>query len=156
MKKFDPRVVKRVQKLRKAGLTYEEIAERVGVSNTTACRWCNPEYNKNAQRRTREWRAKNREYLKKASRRYHLSKSKPCKTCKGRVNGVSTTGICQKCRYKEAAARRRKLIQLYKQGKPLKEIAKALNTTVNTVSVEVVRARRAGYDLPRRHQRVEE
>ena len=72
--------------LRDQGLNYREIAERVGVSKTTICRWLNPDID---ERSRAACRAVKERYVGE------------CELCGGPTNGCNGPGtaaaVCRKC-----------------------------------------------------------
>lgn len=66
--------VARARQLRFEGLTYREIAERLGVSQRTAYRWLNFEYAERNREQSRAWKARNAEANRKRDREYRRAK----------------------------------------------------------------------------------
>jgi len=53
-RKVTPEIVERMKKLRAEGYSQKEIAEEIGVTQSTVCYWINKEYRKKAIRRAKE------------------------------------------------------------------------------------------------------
>lgn len=51
-----------------------------------------------------------------------------------------------------ALARRNEIIRRYEVGEPLRDIADAIGTTVESLAVDLNRIRKSGYPLPYRHR----
>jgi hypothetical protein len=71
---------KQIIKLRKEGLTYEQIGKQVGCSDGYAYQICNPEYKEKNKHGVLKWRKKNKsgynEYMKILQRKLRKEKKK--------------------------------------------------------------------------------
>lgn len=136
------------RRLRATGLSYARIARRLGVSLSTVYRWCNPAYEEAQRAASRAWKAAHREHVRAYDVAYHERTREPCVRCgASRGKGNASAPNCPGC----AWLKRRRIRGMYLDGWPVPLIAVALNTTTGTITMELVRMRRHGVELPHRH-----
>jgi predicted transcriptional regulator len=127
-----PRVDEAIE-LVHGGMTQKEAAERMGVSRSAIQHRLHPQVKAASERRRR---AKKREW-ERANR----------KTCAcGKL--AWRTERCIECYEREAM-----LVELWRQGLPIKDIAAAVGYTPGGLAARIPGWRRMGIDLPYRHRR---
>lgn len=136
--------VAKARQLRARGWKYRDIASHLGLRDYQAIwRHLNPE-----RQRTIEQR---RQAEKNAwsDANYH----KPCPRC-GTPIRKNRHGVCQSCRTELDNAQRRSrrslIAELWRQGKLIREIASALDSTPGSIGAEMAHMRADGWDLPHR------
>lgn len=135
--------------LRAKGLTYRQIAERMGESYAKVWKRCNRQRERAT---TRTYKKAHRNELKAYNQRYALEHRGTCRQCKGPM-GVRRDGLCIQCIREAAEQKARATERLWAEGKTLAEIQQALGLpSLNAVKTHVRRCRDAGYDLPRRRR----
>lgn len=95
------------------------------------------------------------------TKRYHRAyRRRPerrgtCRTCGGPMgvnDGIPRDGTCSKCNAKECRRKDQMVVQLWRKGESMKEIATAIGITPESLGVRMVRMRKAGSDLPLRRK----
>ncbi|HKN43832.1 MAG TPA: hypothetical protein VJW23_07895 [Propionibacteriaceae bacterium] len=124
------------------------IAERFGVSVTTAQRWVNPDYAERDRQVCREYKDRNREAIRAQNRAYKWEQRVSCPQCGNKMLPEST--LCEGCRDDEVDHRARQIETWWAEGLTQREIADRLGWTVAHVGVEINILREKGYDLPYR------
>jgi len=146
-----PRTIDRdaVERLRGEGLSYAEIARRLGCSSAGVLKAANPERAVEYARRDRA-RPGRREAKRESD--WRTSRA-PCKGGCGRLIWKrSGSGYCSDCGEVAQRARERTetIVRMWGEGATLREIATVLDSTKATVGVDIARLRKRGYDLPYR------
>lgn len=134
----------RALELHEAGVSDREIGECLGVAGSTVWKWRHPERRKEMDKRDRENRADAR--LQWNRDNAHV----PCPICGGPM-ARATRGRCSVCRANAEHARKSCIQDMWHEGRTLAEIAAALDTTVDSLGVTMVRMRRQGWELPYRY-----
>ena len=62
--------IEKAKELRAQGLSYQKIADRLGVAFDTAYRWLNPEYKRRRVQRKKEWELAHKEHLRQYYKQY--------------------------------------------------------------------------------------
>jgi tRNA(Ile2) C34 agmatinyltransferase TiaS len=84
------------------------------------------------------------------SRREHWTYR--CTQCRGSMgSGYQKDGICRGCRTAIKERRWREIQRLWRAGCSMAEISTAIGRSENHLSTEMVRIRKAGWDLPYRY-----
>lgn len=134
------------------GLTLQEVAERLGYRNhASAWRLLHPA---EAKADTARDNARRRD-AKRAWENEHDRGTCPCGTPLVVGSRRRGTKVCRECHDEMVAVgtamKRERIAELWAQGLKLREIAAVLGTTQHTITVDMTRMRRDGWDLPRRH-----
>lgn len=145
--------VDRARELREAGVTLAEIGREFGVSRerirqlvgsparTVACAECGDPF---LTGRSSE------KYCSSRCQRRHAARS----TCACGASKSPSAEKCYGCQRAVFAAGRHerytRIVDLWGQGLSMEQVAAEIGTTTNALGGEMVRARAAGYDLPRR------
>lgn len=142
------------QRLRDEGLTYREIADRLGYNHAESVRrLLHPDMARELARRDNAKRSG----AKRAWEREHDRGTCPC----GAVMcvGAARKGyvLCRDCHDEVVAVgqamRDERIAELWAQGRTLREIASELDSTPSSIGVALCRMRTNGWDLPYRHNR---
>lgn len=137
--------------MRERGTGLREIADRFGVSCATASRWTSQGGRDRDRAKSRAWKRRNVEWVREYdARRYEMRKVE-CPEC-GELMGPESER-CQLCVSDDRERRRTAIERLWREGLKIREIAEELNTTPNTVGVEIQRMRTDGRDVPYRQKR---
>jgi transposase len=149
--------IAKARTLRKKGLKYREIGARLGISTKLAWEWVNPEKvqatNRRRRRAKREWERHwlasdaSRAICARCGKKMGRGSARPHLQERNARAVESQQRTCSGC----AEDRRELTIALYREGLPLKVIADRLDTTINSLGVDLVRLRKQGYDLPYRY-----
>jgi DNA-directed RNA polymerase specialized sigma24 family protein len=134
------------RRLLEQGLSLREVSETFGVSKTTIRRWALPGANDRDHAWSRAWKERHREHCRAYDHQYRLDHLKPCPDCGRPMEPASTR--CQACRLEFSQIRRSVIAGMYEDGWPLREIAATLNSTVESITVDLHRLRldgRVGY-----------
>lgn len=147
----DRRAALRVEakKLRRKGLSYEEIGQRLGISKATVCEYltgkisawkeANPD-------RCREYEAKRNPYKREWE-------EGECEQCGGRIADFRRAALCHECRLDEHErafkAKARRFVELREEGLSNPEIESHLELPYNTVASTLADARKRGMNVPR-------
>lgn len=123
------------------------VAADLGVGRSTVYRWAYPElYSESRPERRAQKRAWEREHDTgqcDCGRRLGIGSRhrgyKVCHACHAEMVAVGT------------AMRRERIFEMWAQGLKQREIAEALGTTRPTISTDMARMRRDGWDLPYRN-----
>lgn len=99
---------------------------------------------------SRRWKAQNRERNRARDRQYSRDIRDPCPHC-GQLKGRDQSQ-CLGCCETTIRARRSLIEGMWADGWTMREIAGALGTTRDSLSVTMVRMRRDGWDLPHRYR----
>lgn len=152
----------RVKELRKQGLTLQVIADEFGVSrqrisqivgpaprpSSPTCVGCNVAITHAKGGPPRKWCSERCRKNTWEAENYRGS----CSDCGAEVRKTSVR--CNECFIRHHARERQKsyarLVELWNAGHPLKEMAEILETTPGTVSVQMARAKKDGYEFPPR------
>ena len=124
------------------GWSYRRTANVLGVSAATIQRWVKPEFAEQQLVASRAWKADHRKDTRAYDHEYLDRVKIPCPWCENRME--PTSEMCQDCHESIAETKRSVIIGCYEGDWPLREIAAVLETTANTVHVEIHRLRRAG------------
>lgn len=156
-KTLDPEQRKKLRteakKLRRKGLTYEKIAQELGISKTTVCEYLTGK----VSIRTKAWKEANpdrcREYEAKRNPYKREWEEGACEHCGGRIADFRRSELCQECRLDEHdrafRAKARRFIGLREKGLSNREIESLLELPHNTIAVTLKDARKRGMDVPR-------
>lgn len=143
---MNPSKRERAVKLRDAGMIYPEIARCLGVSTSTAQRWCKPDLAERHRVAARAWKDAHREQNRARDR---ATMHRPCPNCGGPMRRQNSQ--CSEC-YGATVIVRRSIIQgAWLDGWMLSEIAAIIGTTARSLAVTMVRMRRDGWELPYRY-----
>jgi transposase len=140
--------IEKARELRAAGWKYRQIADRLGISTSTAYAWVNPErvapYRNGRAIDPKRTRAYDREY----SRTHRAA----CPQCGGEMSRTTerSGGKCAACHADDLDRRRRQIEGWWSAGLPMPEIAANLGWQRSHLSVEMHRMREQGYSLPYR------
>ena len=145
----------RAQELRAQGLTYQEIAEEMGLSSAKAA-WCCCNREKvseeNLRRRSdkQEWARQHRATCPRCGGPMAVGSG-------GRRRGTRQRPLlcvgCRKALRREAVVARDKILeQLWAEGKSMREIAAEFGWTKGHIAVEMNYARERGANLPYRYR----
>lgn len=121
------------------GWGIRDIAQALDLNTTTVYRHVKPGAIEKDRQQSRRWKARNKHRTRQYDHDYHRRTRKPCPQCRQPMSADST--LCRACRAANAAARHSMIIGLYQDGMPLKEIAKTVGTTINSLSVTLNRLR---------------
>jgi DNA-directed RNA polymerase specialized sigma24 family protein len=105
---------------------------------------------------SRDWKARNKAHVHAYDERYDAEHRATCPNCGGAC-GLSSgkkdhaPSLCQRCLDERAEKRRVVIVEMWREGASLKEIAARLGSTSGAVQVQMVRMRADGYDLPYRY-----
>lgn len=141
--------------MRAKGLLLREIAERLGVSKSTALRWTDPEREELGRELNRAWKDRNRERVRAYNRQYQATHEKArgtCSSCGGRTSRQNDGGVCMDCRSAARCRRAERIVAMWASGLAMPEIAERLELSMNTLRGELGWARARGYDLPYRYR----
>jgi transposase len=141
----------KARKLREQGLTYQAIAQRLGVGYATAYRWLNPDYAERSLAASRAWKARNREHAHAYDRAYNAAHKDECPLCGGEMERHSER--CTACRSDEADRKAKTVVRLWAEGKSMREIQEVLGWSKGHLAAMMDRYRTQGYDLPYRYDR---
>jgi hypothetical protein len=145
--------IEKAQKLRDDGLTYREIAERMGCSIPVARRLVNPESLQRKYAYDKAWKDRNREHVRAVDRAYRRTVRATCTSCEGQMGiGSKADGICLECRKDTYHLRCLRIERLWAEGKTFPELMAEFGWNEGRLSVEIHRMRDYGYDLPYRYQ----
>ena len=137
--------------MRAAGTTLRVIADQLGVSFTTVLRWTDDEMRKRELARARDWKESNAEHVRAYDAAYHDAHRGRCIRCDGQM-GNTSDGVCLACRSAACHGRRMLIVTWWADGMSMPDICARLRWTRGALSVEMVRMRAAGYDLPYRYR----
>jgi transcriptional regulator len=130
------------RRLRAKGWRYNRIAKALGVSINTVRRWADSDVRETDKAVSRAYKAAHREEMRAYDRRWNRDSKHPCPWCDGEASYGHK--ICKACHSSIAETKRSVIVGCYEDGWPIGEIAEALGTTRNSLSVEVNRLRRQG------------
>lgn len=122
--------------------SYKRIGQAMSVSAQTVARWVDPERAERSREGSRAWKQAHREEQKAYDRRYAKDSKVPCPWCAGKKD--PDREMCRRCRQALYDFRYSVVIGCYEDGWPLAEIAVALETTANCMSVTLNRLRKRG------------
>lgn len=143
-----PERVAAAQAMRARGARFREIAEHFGVSVNTVQDWVK---DPNLAR----------------SRARKESYAAPCVDCDAPTSGSEgrrEEPRCGPCAHRHIiasgeradmvrrVAKCQRIVALWHDGRTIRQIAAALDTTPGTIGVEITRMRREGWDVPYRHR----
>jgi transposase len=118
------------------GLTFKEIGAQLGIHLKTACDYYSDPTGEKYQERQQRWRPK--DWV-------------PCPRCGGKMSGATARRNGEACRecYLTIARRGRDervedVAAMYREGLPIKEIARQLGYGLNSTPPELTEARRRG------------
>ncbi len=101
---------------------------------------------------SRDWKARNPEYLSGYGMEYGRTHRGTCIRCGGLMGiGVRGDGVCAKCRAVSVHEKRLMLASLWAQGRSMREIAAEFGWELHQVGPEMARMRKLGYNLPHRY-----
>lgn len=134
------------RRLRAEGMTYREIADRLGVVNSTVCKWlADPEKRREQIRRdNRRRRHKKRQWMT----------AEPCPECGGQKTrrAAGSDSLCVWCERKrrQYAFRQRfdQVCALRREGLTNLEIASQLGVSEAVVATVIYRGRQHGWPVP--------
>lgn len=132
------------------GLSYSEIARRLGYTGSAVGKAVNPD---------RAWLYAQRDNERAERRAAKSAWDRECYRGVCVVCGAQTWRRGHDRCFLHSAARdrrwrrRRAIVSMWADGLKLREIAEALDTTLEVVGVEMVSMRRDGWDLPYRRPR---
>lgn len=110
----------------------------------------NPE---RARELNRAWKARHRDRTRAYDANYDAAHRDVCSVC-GRSRPRGGSGdLCARCITDAVERRRARVVELWHDGLTVRELAAVFGWTQGYAGVEVVRMRRAGYDLPYRCER---
>lgn len=136
--------------MRERGIKLTEIADRFGVSVSTISRWTSPGGRDRDRESSRAWKRRNAERVREyAAHRYKMRKVE-CPEC-GELMGPGSER-CQSCVSDDRERRRNAIERLWHEGLKIREIAEELDTTPQTVGVEIHHMRADGRDVPHRYR----
>lgn len=147
---YTPEWLPQAQKLRAEGMSYGEIARRLGVSKSVVLKRLNPEL-------AREWRRRDAARPERivAKRAWSDANRQRCTDCGGPTG--SARGRVKRCRGCEIARRNRltaerghQIERWWAEGLTLAQIGERLGWTTVHVAVEINTLRKKGFDLPNR------
>ena len=104
---------------------------------------------------SRRWKAEHPERVKAQHRAYAADPANrgTCHGCGGLMGlGTFADGFCATCTADRVHLRRMELVELWSEGLAIRQIADYFGWTANHMNVEIVHARRAGYNLPYRYR----
>jgi transcriptional regulator with XRE-family HTH domain len=123
-------LVAEAKRLKKNGLTYNEIGGQLGVAYSTIWRWLNPDRQRKIEQRRRGYK-----------REWDRADTHPCSSCGAPVS--RKTERCRECFSSEGREDRlwrwERIKELWDAGLPLSRMARRLGTTDGTVSVEIAK-----------------
>lgn len=164
-----PRWAHQARQCLRAGYSWAKAGEAVGKTDAGVRYWLEPGFRERVYARHKEWRQRNPERDRASARAWkHRNKERVravdnayradparrgrCRECGGLMGiGCFKDGICQPCRTDIAEQRRWALIKMWNGGATIREMAAALDTTLNTMGVWMARLRADGYPLPHRY-----
>jgi DNA-binding CsgD family transcriptional regulator len=124
------------------GLSYREIAERLGYTHSAVWRACHPD-------RTREMTYRsNRVPGRQEAKNAHDREHRPLCECGAPMRRRATR--CMTCQRAAEAALKDQVVALWAVGKTSREIADAIGWTPKATAAWISQLRAAGYDLPHR------
>lgn len=129
--------------MREQGMTYQAIADALGVDNSTVWKWLHPERTQALNEADRTRRRDRRRATDRLRARANRAICAECGQPGGIGSGLNERTLCGGCVQARADARRDLIKRMWADGRSLREIAEALNTTVESLGVAFVRIRRA-------------
>lgn len=142
--------LERAVALREAGLTYDEIALRLGRGNGTIYRWLNPDFTERGRAGARRWKAENRDMVRAYARKRGAAQKVPCPNC-GTLKEPVSEG-CRGCQLTTHEVRWSLIEGMWAAGWSMPEMCSVLGSSMSALSVTMVRMRRDGLDLPHRYR----
>jgi transposase len=143
--------IAKARRLKVRGLSYGEVAMKVGVCKGTVRRWLNPEEAARNRAASREWKRRNPDKTSAYDREYAETHKKACSQCGGPLIHDAKTEICMECRMDNRDFKYRQLERLWAEGKTYPEIQEEMGWTRDYLAVTMDRARDMGYHLPYRY-----
>jgi transposase len=148
--------ITRARELREQGMSMPRIGCEIGVSDSCVWKWLNPEKAQELQHKYDK--TPQRAAQKRAWAEHHYRR--PCAAC-GALMGVGVhrkgSTLCRTCWVASENARthrrRERIALMWNAGASVSRIARALDTTSNTINVEIDRMRKDGWDVPHRRPR---
>lgn len=147
--------IAKARELRAAGLTYDAIARRLGMSHPCIWGWCNPEAKRAKDKRSNAKRGP-------AKRAWEDAQRANCEDCGRTLQGGSAlpcrrnSGKCLDCWWVAQAAelepRYKQIEAWWAEGLTYPEICAHLGWSENHLGVEIHRMRAAGRNLPYRYK----
>lgn len=138
------------RRLRRQGLSYPRVGERLGVSGATVFRWLNQGAEERHYAQRRAWKRDNPERVAMHKRRAR-AKAGPerrrtvCPGCAGPMYPGSA--MCRPCTMKATTERR---VALWATGASRRQVAAEVGMSIGALSEQMATMRAAGWDLPRR------
>lgn len=141
------------KKLRRKGLSYKKIGQRLGISKTTVREYLTGK----VSIRSKAWKEANpdrcREYEAKRNPYKREWEEGECEQCGGPIADFRRSAPCHECRLDEHErafkAKARRYIRLREEGLSNPEIESHLELPYNTVAGTLSFARKRGMDVPR-------
>lgn len=144
--------VEKARQLRETGLSYPNIAAKLGVSKATVRRALRPERAARDRALARAYKARNREALRAYDARRAREHRGTCTTCGGFMGiGNAEDGTCRGCVSRQHHAVGEKLVRLWGEGKLYPEIMAEMGWTKDHLNVALHTYRAEGFDLPYRY-----
>jgi transposase len=140
------------QQMREGGALLREIGEALGVTTSAVSKWLDPE-------KAREWNRLGNAKRGPAKRaEENRLDGRPCPECGApRKRGCARRAtLCRDCRrrliHEARVARRGRIGEMWRAGASRRAIAAALQSTPQSIGVEIARMRGDGWDLPYRRK----
>lgn len=144
--------IEKARALKAQGLSYGEVAERVGVHKKTIRRWLVPGEAERDRQTSLAWKHRNKGWLREYDAGYREAHMGECSSCGGEMDPKWDGGICMACREEEKDRRARQIERWWGEGLRLPDIADLLGWSREHLAVEFHRLREQGYDLPYRYR----